>query len=203
VYYVAVRHYSSGGTGAYTLSITSACASVTPSFLYGGVNWTYSWTPEEPGAYEVLARAYNTFPGYTTTGPITVYYDPDYPEANITSPVAGEHVQGEVTVTGTASEGSPGGIESLVLDYVAGDDPTVQTGWQTILSSSEQVYDDTLALWDVSGLAEGPYVLRLTVSDILQPSSCHGAGRAGHHHCRRRPALGGNYGQRRQRDGHV
>jgi len=138
-----------------------------------GMAWSYTWTPEGIGTYTAKLIATNAFGGYTVSDPTTVRYSPNSPEGSITSPIGRAHVQGVVMVSGTAAEGNLGGIDEYVLEYVEGDDPDVDTGWRAIVTSSTQVLDDTLGTWDVSGLADGDYVLRLQVTDIGSTSSTH------------------------------
>ncbi len=138
-----------------------------------GLTWSYSWTPPDEGAHEIAVKTSNVFGGYTTTNPIIVNYRPTYPEANIALPIRGDHIQEIVAVTGTAKEGSAGGIEEYVLEYVAGDDPLAAEGWETITIGFSQVPDGVLGTWNVSALPEGEYVLRLTVRDIVKTSQCH------------------------------
>jgi len=138
-----------------------------------GLTWSFSWVPGVSGAHSIVVKAFNVFGGVTQTDPITVNFLPDFPIAVITSPVSGTHLRESVAITGSASEGAVGGIEQYLLEYLSGTDATVITGWQQIASSSTQVVDGQLGTWDVSGLADGDYVLRLTVSDVARISQTH------------------------------
>ncbi len=159
--------------------IDAVVISTDGGFLYdkvatiSGPTWSYSWTPSAERAHTIQAKALNIFGGYTVTKPIMVDYYSAFPEANITSPARGEHIQALVSVTGTAAEGSVGGIDEYELEYVAGNNPSVSDGWVVIGNSTAQVNGGTLGTWDVSALPPGDHVLRLTVSDLARTSQTH------------------------------
>ena len=129
-----------------------------------GLTWSYSWTPPVNGTYSIYLKARNTFDGLTITGPATVVYHPDIPVAVIAAPVDQAHVRGAVQVTGSALAGLLG-IQQYALDYHSGTDPEAPAGWVLFRTSSSEVDNGTLGSWNTSGLADGPYVLRLTVTD--------------------------------------
>ncbi|HIJ74792.1 MAG TPA: right-handed parallel beta-helix repeat-containing protein, partial [Candidatus Hydrogenedentes bacterium] len=131
-----------------------------------GLTWSYSWSPSSAGAYTLQLRASNVFGGYTDSQPITMYYRPEHPVAVITSPVTAEHLQGSMDITGTGAETPEFGFSDYEVSYRAGADATGDTGWTTLTTSSAQVNEGVLySGWDVSGLAEGPYAIRLRVTD--------------------------------------
>jgi hypothetical protein len=129
-----------------------------------GMTWTYLWTPASAGTYAITILARNTFGGSTTAGPVTVVYHPDVPTAAITSPVDGTHVHGSVPMTGSVLAGLLG-LQQYALDYHPGLDPEAPTGWVRFRTSSSEVDDGPLGTWNASGLADGPYVLRLRITD--------------------------------------
>ncbi|HXH22112.1 MAG TPA: transglycosylase domain-containing protein [Dehalococcoidia bacterium] len=83
---------------------------------------------------------------------------PDLPAA-IFSPVPGQTVTGQVTITGRASTTN---FLAYTLEYGAGVTPT---GWQQITQSTNQVASGPLGTWNTQGLAPGIYTLRLVVVD--------------------------------------
>ena len=116
--------------------------------------------------FNIVVKAGNTFGGFTLTDPIDVYVDNRPPHGVITSPVRDKHLRGVVDVVGSAEAGILG-FGGYELDYVSGSDPDAVSGWQTLATSAFPVTINTLGSWDVSGLADGPYVLRMTVDDDL------------------------------------
>jgi hypothetical protein len=71
-------------------------------------------------------------------------------------------ISGDVTVTGTASDPSPGQLASYKLEIGAGASPTV---WQAISTGTASVNGAFLGDFSVNGLAAGVYVLRLVATD--------------------------------------
>ncbi len=81
------------------------------------------------------------------------------PPVAITSPVAGETLRGQVTVTGTLEIPNSASAE---LDFAYASDPTGT--WFTLQTFSEPVVNSTLATWDTTSITDGDYILRLRVS---------------------------------------
>jgi len=77
-------------------------------------------------------------------------------EAKINSPLDGTVTQGALTISGVARGA---GFSHYTLEYGAGALPTT---WTTINTSTTQVYDGTLGVFDSSSLADGVYDVRLT-----------------------------------------
>lgn len=76
----------------------------------------------------------------------------DEPDVEITSPSFQECVCSPVEIVGTVTEGS------WRLEYSStGNDP-----WTEIAEGTNQVFNNTLATWDASGLPEGLYAIRLS-----------------------------------------
>ena len=139
----------------------------------GTCSWGYEWTPPTSGKYVFTARFTNSFKGYGFVGEREIVYQPNSPGACISAPVEGKHVDGVVTVRGTATTGQLG-FKSYQLKCVAGTDPGVSTGWTTISSGISEVADGILGTWSVSALPAGPYVLAMTVVDgaeIFMPTT--------------------------------
>jgi hypothetical protein len=80
------------------------------------------------------------------------------PEPVITSPVAGQALQGIVQISGTTAVE---GFQSAVLSFAYGYNPT--DTWFKISVSDTPVQDGVLAEWDTTRISDGDYTLRLTV----------------------------------------
>ena len=81
------------------------------------------------------------------------------PSPAITSPAAGQAVQGIVTVSGTSAAT---GFASAELAFAYAGDPTGT--WFVIAASTLPVSQGTLATWDTTTITDGNYNLRLRVS---------------------------------------
>lgn len=97
---------------------------------------------------------------YNNNSNTTLYYDSTSPTADITSPTAGESVGGVVDIIGTADDNLS--FTQYVLDY---EDVSNPGTWIEITTSTSAVTGTTLGNWDVTGLNNGQYTIRLTVSD--------------------------------------
>ena len=128
------------------------------------LKWNTNWAPPGPGACDIIIRGINDFSGSTESRIRRISYQPDAPEAYITSPIHRSHVNGQLTITGKAAQGTAG-FGAYTLEYITGEDPEATGAWTTIHSSPTEVTDDTLGTWNVLTLPEGPYVLRLRVDD--------------------------------------
>jgi hypothetical protein len=53
-------------------------------------------------------------------------------------------------------------FEGYLLEWGVGEDPAQ---WNSIVSNPNDVQTGTIGAWNVAGLADGPYTLRLTVLD--------------------------------------
>ena len=82
----------------------------------------------------------------------------DTPPISITSPVSGEAIHGEVTITGTTDVL---GFASSQLDFSYASNPT--DTWFAFQTSTQPVADSSLATWDTTLITDGDYVLRLRV----------------------------------------
>src|SRR5262249_40134368 len=76
----------------------------------------------------------------------------------ITSPTAGQILQGQVAITGTTNVAN---FASAELAFAYASDTTGT--WFTILASTQFVVNDVLATWDTTAVTDGDYVLRLKV----------------------------------------
>ncbi len=86
------------------------------------------------------------------------------PEVAIHSPVAGQALQGSVSIDGTS--GVPGFV-SAELSFAYSGDPTGT--WFLIAEASQPVQDGVMAQWDTGAITDGDYSLRLQV--LLADSS--------------------------------
>jgi len=82
----------------------------------------------------------------------------DTPLVVINSPISGDAIRGEVTITGTTDIL---GFASSQLDFSYASNPT--DTWFTIQTSTQPVKDSPLATWDTSLISDGSYILRLRV----------------------------------------
>ncbi len=89
----------------------------------------------------------------TDSGKVAVYKAAN--AASITSPRRGDVFMGEGNIISGSARAD--GFEKYELWYASG------TEWKIIISSGSQVNSETLAQWDVSGLKDGYYELRLRV----------------------------------------
>ena len=80
-------------------------------------------------------------------------------EPSITSPVAGDAVQGIVTVMGTS--GLPGFV---FMDLAFAYDSNPTNTWFRIATSDQPVSNGPLGIWDTTGITDGVYSLRLRVT---------------------------------------
>jgi hypothetical protein len=82
----------------------------------------------------------------------------DAPPIAITSPLAGDVLRGQVTITGTTEIAN---FLSAQLDFSYASNPA--GNWFTLQTFSQSVQDSALAVWDTTIITDGDYVLRLHV----------------------------------------
>ncbi len=92
-----------------------------------------------------------------------------FPSANITYPILNQEVSGKVEIKGQAMDNiSVDGTNllskllSYTLEYGRGESPS---NWNVITTSNIPVDNGIIATWDVAGLANGTYTIRLTATD--------------------------------------
>ena len=83
----------------------------------------------------------------------------DEPPIAITSPLAGDVLRGEVTITGTTDIPN---FFSAQLDFSYASNPTGT--WFPIQTLSQPVADSTIATWNITSISDGDYILRLRVN---------------------------------------
>jgi hypothetical protein len=107
------------------------------------------------------ARAQEATPTPTSTAPAIAGTPsaPVEPALSIRSPVAGQAMQGSVSIEGNSSV--PGFVSAELAFAYAGD-PTGT--WFLIAEPNEPVQDGILAQWDTGAITDGDYDLRLRVS---------------------------------------
>jgi hypothetical protein len=81
-------------------------------------------------------------------------------QINITEPKAGQEIQGDIKLIGTADIPNFGFYK---YEYA----PQGSENWSTILAGREPVVDGELGNWDLTELTPGDYVLRLVVFDNI------------------------------------
>lgn len=128
------------------------------------LTWVDAWSPGASGAYDVVIRGLNGFGGSMDTEARKIHYQPSAPVVYITSPVHKRHVNGQVSVIGTASAGLAG-FGGYTLEYRAGEDPEAAGAWMPVSAAPGAVTDSLLATWNVVALPVGWYVLRLRAND--------------------------------------
>ena len=128
------------------------------------LTWADAWSPGAPGAYDVVIRGLNGFGGNMDTEARVLQYQPANPVAYIISPLHQQHVNGQVSVIGTASAGLAG-FGGYTLEYRAGEDPEAAGAWTPVSVAPGEVTDSLLGTWNVVALPVGWYVLRLRAND--------------------------------------
>lgn len=128
------------------------------------LEWDGLFQSGEPGNYSIVIRSRNNFGGMVTSEPRPIRYHTDAPQAYILTPLHQSPIKGQAQIHGTATSGSSG-FGGYVLEYVAGVDPEVTTGWDTIGTFPNEVSNSNLGVWNVLALPEGWYIVRLRVSD--------------------------------------
>jgi membrane peptidoglycan carboxypeptidase len=142
-------------TGLVATSSTPARYKRTQTALVPPEEWLAS--EEDKKAAEEWAKALNiTLVGEDIGAGVEVDEDAN---AAIFLPRNEQQVAGVVQVLGRAT--SPD-FEGYVLEWGLGDDPEE---WVTIVSNPNEVSTGTIGAWNVSGLPEDEYTLRLTVLD--------------------------------------
>ena len=83
----------------------------------------------------------------------------DAPPIAITSPLSGDILRGQITITGTMDVPN---FLSARLDFSDASNPT--DTWFTLQTFSQPTADSTLAAWDTTRITDGSYILRLRVT---------------------------------------
>jgi len=81
------------------------------------------------------------------------------PPIAITSPLAGDVLRGQVTITGTTELEN---FLSAQLDFSYGSNPA--GNWFTLQTFSQPVRDSAISVWDTTIISDGDYILRLRVT---------------------------------------
>ncbi len=140
-------------------------ATFTETAALNGLEWTYDWTPPQEDTYDIIVRASNIFGGFVDSEKVRIHYWPNMPCAVIASPVSGMHIQGTISIEGSALSGQLGFV-NYAISYGPGSDPTAIESWTELLASTLPVDNGVLfSDWDVSELPAGPYVVKLSVTD--------------------------------------
>src|SRR5258706_16239740 len=89
------------------------------------------------------------------------------PPIAITSPLAGDILRGQVTITGTTDIAN---FLSAQLDFSYASNPQSPDAlsgagnWFTLQTFSQPVLNAALAVWDTTAISDGDYILRLRVN---------------------------------------
>ncbi len=146
--------------GSLITTIESSSISVESGGLLG--TWD---TSTYNGEYMLRLRVFSVG-GSTQETQADVYLDNIAPEANITSPLDGQTVEGLIQIIGTAKDQY---LDHYLLEYGAGGSPT---SYERLKLSYVSVDAAVLGTWETAGL-EGIYTLRLTVQDRVWTVATH------------------------------
>ena len=130
-------------------------------WVYQSVNqWKTTSIPD--GSYTLRTRAIDLAGNISDEFPVGVTVDNTPPTATITAPTQNQAFNGSTTsiaVRGTANDAN---IATWLLEWGDGSSPTL---WSTINSGTTAVIDNALGTKTITGLGEGVYTLKLTVTD--------------------------------------
>ena len=123
-----------------------------------------SWdTGSLNGEYGIRLKVFTATSG-TAEENINIIVDNVPPEAEISFPVAGITIEGQVSIRGTADDQY---FEKYVLEYASCDSPA---NYERIAENSSPVKNGLLSTWQTAGL-EGEYVIKLTAYDKVGSSA--------------------------------
>ena len=154
--------------GSWTLTIKDAGGSVARTFSGAGTSFTQNWTGDGPsgnplpnGTYTYQMDAISQATGESavfTIGRVTL--DNNLPIAEITNPSPNQMLASgtSLNVLGTAGGSN---FSSYKLEYGVG---TLPGSWSMIASKTTPVVNGLLSSWNLSGLTQPVYTLRLTVT---------------------------------------
>jgi thermitase len=146
--------------GSLVTTIESSSTSVESFGLLG--TWD---TSGSDGLHTIRLRVFTTGAN-TQEAQVNVIVDNVTPEADITSPLDGQTVEGSIQILGTARDQY---LDTYLLEYGAGGTPA---SYEMIRQSYVSVDGGVLGTWETSGL-EGIYTVRLTVADNIGTTSTH------------------------------
>ncbi|MBU2687289.1 MAG: right-handed parallel beta-helix repeat-containing protein [Actinobacteria bacterium] len=131
--------------------------STTP--VTGGALGTWD-TSSLPESAFMLRLTVNGIPGMVITDTISISVDHTAPQAEISSPEDGATIAGYARISGTATDANFG---TYSIEYAGESDPE---NWQPACGPfTAPVSSGTLAYWNVEGIPDGVYLLRLSVED--------------------------------------
>jgi len=109
------------------------------------------------GEYTLHLQVFGTGGGSEETS-VAVILDNTVPTAEITSPTAGQTIDGQTIIVGTANDNY---FSNYILEYGVGASPT---SFERISRSYVAVLGGALATWETTGL-DGSYTIKLSVYD--------------------------------------
>jgi hypothetical protein len=129
----------------------------------GTNEWRYNFEPKNDGKYTIIVRAFDGVNRNSENAECTFSYFSYLPTAAITYPLDGAELTGAVDILGSAGDVNNDYSDfSYTLEYAEGVNPNA--GFLEIITvKGAPVKDGKLGVWDVSGLVEKVYTLRLTV----------------------------------------
>ena len=134
--------------GANNREVTVGVTSATPLSPLSGGSHTWNIVAEDAAGNVASSNTWTT------------RIDAIYPVAQITAPISNSTVNGNITITGTATDAN---FEKHVLEYGSGTSPST---WTLIQQGATPVSNNTLGSIDSSSWLNGPYMMRMTVTDI-------------------------------------
>ena len=156
-----VVEWGSGTSPASWVAFAASTQAVEDGVL---ARWDTTQLPD--GAYTLRVRLEDSELGARRFAfPLIIANGDDAPDdgaapvARITRPTMDQVVSGNVPIDGFASSGR---FEGLVIEVGAGSQPD---SWSEEHSSETPATSGALTYWDTSGLSNGLYTIRLTVSD--------------------------------------
>ncbi|MHB8895706.1 MAG: hypothetical protein ACYC99_11105, partial [Candidatus Geothermincolia bacterium] len=117
--------------------------------------------PDGPTTLKVIAQ---DAAAHTTTTKVVFYVDNCSPRVSITAPRNNVTVSGQVAVQGTASDRF---LDYYVVQYQPGSDPGAGQWIDIGQQHNTSINGGVLALWDTTGLASGPYLVRVRAADRI------------------------------------
>jgi hypothetical protein len=134
--------------GVNNREVTVGVASATPLSPLSGGSHTWNIIAEDAAGNSASSSTWTT------------RIDATDPVAQITAPTANSTINGDIAITGTATDAN---FEKYVLEYGSGSSPST---WMLIQQGVTPVSNNALGSLDSSSWINGPYTMRLTVTDI-------------------------------------
>jgi hypothetical protein len=123
-------------------------------------NWSYDWTPDADGTYDIKAAAVDTSGNEESSAyAYEVTYDKTAPIAKITSPSQDDEVSGLVDIQGSVTDANPKQYK-LVIKNELGD-----VVYEQETEHSDDIDEALLYSWDTEAEFDGVYTIHLIAVD--------------------------------------